>query len=184
MSVNLKIACSQTETGKYAILPKQNHPGDAVDLYIASQNGVIIYPHEHKLYDTGLCIEMPDNCYGIVALRSNMGKNTKLRHTTGFGLIDPSYRGSIFLNLENTGGETIEIPVDKPICQLFLIPRIDFNMIPCEYEELSVTERGTGGFGSTDQTNKTTVKRLCDAVKEFKEKIKTDVKKSNKGKKL
>lgn len=102
-------------------------------------------PGERKLVPTGLALAIPPGHYGRVAPRSGLAVRHGI-HTLA-GVVDSSYRGELQVLLINLGAELVSFEPGARIAQL-IIERIAV----CDFlwsEELSETERGAGGFGST-----------------------------------
>lgn len=99
-------------------------------------------------YDTGVAVEIPPGHVGLVFPRSSVTVKTSLSLGNGVGVIDSDYRGTIKFQFRNTNQfMTTKYKVGDRIGQLVVIP----CLLP-EYKattELSDTERGEGGFGST-----------------------------------
>jgi len=95
---------------------------------------------------TGLAIELPPGYFGFVTSRSGLAKNS-ISVTNSPGLIDPDYRGEIMVMLYNGSNFTHWIEHDMRIAQLIIMPETRSHIV--EVKELSKTERGAAGFGST-----------------------------------
>ena len=99
-------------------------------------------------YDTGIAVEIPEGYAGLVMARSSVTTKTTLSLGNGVGLIDSDYRGTIkfqYRNLVPTNGQKYK--VGERIGQLLIVP---VAQLPIEVvTELSSTNRGSGGFGST-----------------------------------
>jgi dUTP pyrophosphatase len=95
---------------------------------------------------TGLAIELPSNCFAFVTPRSGLGKHS-ISIANSPGLIDPDYRGEIMILLYNGSRLNYWIEHDQRIAQLIILPITPIDIV--EVTELSHTERGAGGFGST-----------------------------------
>jgi dUTP pyrophosphatase len=96
---------------------------------------------------TGLCVEIPPNHVGLVRGRSSLAFK---RGIWSFdGTIDEDYRGEISLLLLNLNPASATMTIDKGerVCQLVIVPVV--RLQPTKLEELSTTERGQDGFGST-----------------------------------
>ncbi|XP_064103050.1 deoxyuridine 5'-triphosphate nucleotidohydrolase-like [Macrobrachium nipponense] len=97
------------------------------------------------LIKTDLQIELPEGCYGRVAPRS--GLSWKNHIDVGAGVIDRDYRGNVGVVLFNHAKTEYEVKkgdrVAQLICEKIFYPDIE------EVQELSDTDRGEGGFGST-----------------------------------
>lgn len=94
---------------------------------------------------TGLSFEIPKGHYGQIACRSSLAVRGI---TVSGGIIDSDYRGEILVMLFNHGKEDVQIYQGQKFAQLLIIPYT--KMKPELVEQLSKTERGDGGFGSTD----------------------------------
>lgn len=106
-----------------------------------------IRPGETVKIGTGIAVEIPDGYFGAVFARSGLAAKRGLRPANCVGVIDSDYRGEIFVPLHNDSDELQTIADGDRIAQLIILPYMaaDFT----ETEELSETERGEGGFGST-----------------------------------
>jgi len=131
-----------------AVIPRYAKIGDAgMDLTAVSRN----ISEYIATYGTGLSVEIPEGYVGLVFPRSSIYK-VDMYLTNSVGVIDSGYRGEImakFSLIESTQfGKFYEI--GERIAQLIILPypQIEFE----EVEELSNTERGIGGFGSTNKS--------------------------------
>jgi len=102
-------------------------------------------PRERKSVPTGLIVEIPPGWYGRVAPRSGLAA----RHgvDTLAGVVDPDFRGELTALIVNTGATPVSFDAGDRIAQLIIE-----RAAVCDYvwaDELSETERGGGGFGST-----------------------------------
>lgn len=105
-----------------------------------------INPGDSTLVRTGLCIELPDGCFGLETPRSGLGsRGITMRNAVG--IIDPGYRGELKCALWNTTSETIHVKRHERICQLVIVPFVHANIVLAD--ELSDTDRGKAGYGST-----------------------------------
>jgi len=127
-----------------AVLPTRGSPLAAgLDIYAIED--LTIQPGERALARTGLAVAIPEGYYGRLAPRSGLA--TKEGLDTLAGVIDADYRGEIRCLLYNTGDETINLPAQSKICQLIIEKIITPAAVWAD--EISDTERGSGGFGST-----------------------------------
>ena len=130
-----------------AIIPSYALPGDAgMDLTATSMNNMNFGNYSYVEYGTGLAIEIPEGHVGIIRPRSSVSKTTLGFSTSG--VIDSGYRGEITVRFKQINEETYKhFSVGERIAQLIIIPypNIEFE----EVDELSETERGEGGHGST-----------------------------------
>jgi dUTP pyrophosphatase len=131
-----------------AVIPTRGSEKAAgYDLYAAIPDHVYILPHTTMKIKTGLAMELPDNTFGAIFARSGLATKQGLRPANCVGVCDSDYRGEYMVALHNdTDTVQVVVPGEK-IAQLILLPflPIEFNMV----DELSETERGEGGFGST-----------------------------------
>ena len=117
------------------------------DLYSAEDADVVIEPSETKFIGTGLAMEIPEGYVGLVYARSGLACKRGLAPANKVGVVDSDYRGEIKVALHNHGKEAQTVEKGERIAQMVIAPYLS-----AEYEEadeLSETERGEGGFGST-----------------------------------
>ena len=117
------------------------------DLYACLDAPVEIAPGETVWIPTGIALEVPKGCAGLVYARSSMGVKRGLAPANKVGVIDSDYRGEIRVVLLNHGKTTQTVTHGERVAQFLITPVLtpDYE----EVEELSDTDRGTGGFGST-----------------------------------
>ena len=127
-----------------AILPARGS-SLAAGLDICALEELTIGPGQRVLARTGLAVAIPEGYYGRLAPRSGLA--TKRGLDTLAGVIDADYRGEILCLLYNTSDETIHLPPQSKICQLILEKIITPTAVWAD--EISDTDRGSGGFGST-----------------------------------
>ncbi len=130
-----------------ARLPTRAYPGDAgLDLY-ALDDGEI-GPGERASVRTGIAVEIPDGQAGLVLPRSGLAAKHGIALVNAPGLIDAGYRGEVRVLLLNTDQTApFAISAGERIAQLVLV-RIETPEV-VEVDELAVSERGAGGFGSS-----------------------------------
>jgi len=130
-----------------ATLPSRAHTGDAgLDLH--SAQAAHIGPGERWQISTGLAVEIPDGHAGLVLPRSGLALRYGISLVNAPGLIDSGYRGEIgVLLLNNDPAEVFRVKPGDRIAQLVVIPIAGLS--PVSAEELAVSERGEGGFGSS-----------------------------------
>jgi dUTP pyrophosphatase len=130
-----------------AVTPAYAKAGDAaVDLTAISLSKVDKDEFGYLEYGTGLAIEIPEGYVGLIFPRSSIS-NSGLILTNSVGVIDSGYRGEIKFRFKHIP-DTSFYKVGDRIGQLIIMPypQIEFE----EVQELSSTERGEGGFGSTN----------------------------------
>lgn len=109
--------------------------------------GMIIQPHSTAIIPTGLSIEIPDNCFGGIYARSGLASKQGLRPANCVGIVDSDYRGEVMVALHNDTQGIQKIENGQRIAQLIIQPYYTIDLI--EVNNLSETDRGEGGFGST-----------------------------------
>lgn len=133
---------------KEAIIPTRGSEHAAgYDLYACIESTMIIPPHETVKIGTGIAIELPCGYFGAIFARSGLATKQGLRPANCTGVCDEDYRGEYIVALHNDTGEEKTILPNQKIVQLVLIPYLPVEFI--EANELSNTNRGDGGFGST-----------------------------------
>ena len=117
----------------------------AAGLDICAIEDLTIQPGERALARTGLAVAIPEGYYGRVAPRSGLA--TKKGLDVLAGVIDADYRGEIRCLLYNVGDEAIHLPAQSKVCQLIIEKIIRPTAVWAD--DITETERGSGGFGST-----------------------------------
>lgn len=141
-NVNIK------KTDPNAVIPAQGTPGAAgFDLCACIAAPVTIYPGETVLIPTGLAMEIPLGVAGLIFARSGMASKRGLAPSNKVAVIDPDYRGEIFVSLLNHGKIQQTIEPGERIAQMLFMPYGVPQFTPVQ--DLSDTQRGEGGFGST-----------------------------------
>ena len=128
-----------------AVIPKYAKSGDAGLDLVATE---IINEEVFQItYGTGLAMEIPEGYVGLVFPRSSIRKYN-IFLTNSVGVIDSGYRGEIQATFYKTRGvASHKYEVGDKIAQIIIVPYPSIEFI--ETDELSETERGTGGFGSS-----------------------------------
>lgn len=125
-----------------AVAPERAHPTDA-GLDLKTPKPFWLYSGHYLKIDTGVHVELPPGTVGLITSKSGlMAKGITCR-----GTIDADYRGSISAVLFNHGSEAVMFEAGQKVCQLVVLPVLtpEIEIV----DELSQTERGDGGFGST-----------------------------------
>ena len=131
-----------------AILPTYGSVEAAgADLYACLEAPVTIQPGETAWIPTGLALEVPKGCAGLVYARSSLGVKRGLAPANKVGVIDSDYRGQIHVVLLNHGKTEQTVEHGERIAQFLITPVL--TPVYEEAQELSDTDRGAGGFGST-----------------------------------
>lgn len=127
-----------------AVVPSYSKDGDAgMDL---TATEIISETTDQITYGTGISMEIPKGYVGLVFPRSSIRKY-ELELTNSVGVIDSGYRGEIQATFNKVHNKLNSYNVGDRIVQIMIIPYPQVSFI--EVEELSSSERGTGGFGST-----------------------------------
>ena len=143
---NLKVK----KLDKRAILPTYGTTDSAgADLYALLDNDLSIKPHETIMISTGLSMAIPKNYVGLIYARSSLGCKKGLAPANKVGVIDADYRGEIKIALYNQSNEMQTISPNERIAQIVITPFMQVNFQ--ETDELDETDRGSGGFGSTNK---------------------------------
>lgn len=128
-------------------IPAYARPGDA-GCDLVTTVDVVLAPGERALVPTGLAIALPPGYAGFVLPRSGLAVRHGLGMVNAPGTIDAGYRGEIKLSLVNHDRrETLHLHRLDRVAQL-VVQRVE-HVTWCEVDELSDTERGAGGHGST-----------------------------------
>lgn len=117
------------------------------DLYACLDEKVEIQPGETAWIPTGIALEVPKGCAGLVYARSGMAAKRGLAPANKVGVVDSDYRGEVKVVLLNQSKSVQVVEPGERIAQFVITP-----VLTPEYkfsDELSDTDRGTGGFGST-----------------------------------
>lgn len=131
-----------------AILPTYGSAEAAgADLYACLEENVTIAPGQTLLIPTGLSMELPRGYAGLIFARSSMGVKRDLAPANKVGVIDSDYRGEFMVALHNHGSKDQIVCGGERIAQLLIVPVLTPGFT--EVAELSDTDRGCGGFGST-----------------------------------
>lgn len=133
-----------------AIVPVQSSACAAgFDLSACIENDIEIAPGGTEKIGTGLAITPPAGYFGAIFARSGIATKRGLRPANCVGVCDEDYTGEYIVALHNDSEEWQIIHSGDRIAQLVFLPymNVSFN----EVEQLDVTDRGAGGFGSTGQ---------------------------------
>ena len=131
-----------------AVLPTYGTAFSAgADLYACLDEEITILPGETKKIPTGIAMELPAGTAGLIYARSSLGTKKGLAPANKVGVVDSDYRGEFLIFLHNHGSEAQTIAHGDRIAQLLVTPVFTPGFV--ETQELSDTERGAGGFGST-----------------------------------
>ena len=122
---------------------------DAAGLDITSAEDLTLQPGQRHAVATGFAIEIPRGYEVQVRPRSGLAMKHGITCLNTPGTIDSDYRGEVKVILINVGQEPFEVRRGERIAQLVPAPVLRADFV--EASELSGTQRGSGGFGSTGQ---------------------------------
>ncbi|PJA32764.1 MAG: dUTP diphosphatase [Zetaproteobacteria bacterium CG_4_9_14_3_um_filter_53_7] len=148
MSLNPIVHIQKLPHGEGIDLPfyATTHAAGA-DLRAAVDADIVIEPGEHKLIKTGFAMALPDNYEAQIRPRSGLALKNGITVLNSPGTIDADYRGEVGVILINHGKQPFTVSRGDRIAQMIIAPFVqaDFHAVA----ELSETERGSGGFGSS-----------------------------------
>lgn len=129
-------------------LPQYETAGSAgMDIRAYIEEPVTIAPGKRVLIPTGLFMEIPEGYEVQIRARSGLAVKHGIGLTNGIGTIDSDYRGEIKVSLINWGEEDFTVNNGDRIAQIVVAKYERAQLV--QAEELSETERGSGGFGHT-----------------------------------
>ncbi|MBB6460629.1 dUTP diphosphatase [Flammeovirga kamogawensis] len=134
-------------SGHHALPKYETELSAGLDLRAVLQESITLSPLERKLIPTGLHIELPQGYEAQVRPRSGLAYKYGLTVLNSPGTVDADYRGEIKVLLVNLSNEAFEVKDGERIAQLIVAKHEVVEWVPSE--ELSNTERGAGGYGST-----------------------------------
>lgn len=144
MKVQIKIIDQRL----HEMMPRYATEGSAAfDVVACIQTDyLLMYPGEHERIGLGFEIAIPAGYMGVLAPRSSKGEQGLVLANT-VGIIDSDYRGEVKASLWNRSDDKIVIVPLERIAQMVIVPVVQaqFEVV----DELTTTERGAGGFGST-----------------------------------
>ena len=142
MKVNIKKLDEKAKTPTYG-----TEFSAGADLYALADAPITIGSGETVLVHTGIAMEIPEGYVGLVFARSGLATKKNLAPANKVGVIDADYRGEIMVALHNHGTTPQTVECGERIAQIAIVPFLKAEFEECD--ELSDTQRGAGGFGST-----------------------------------
>lgn len=131
-----------------AVLPTyESQYAAGADLHACMDAAVTIEPGQTQFIPTGLSMEIPVGCVGLIYARSGLACKKGLAPANKVGVIDSDYRGEFMVALYNHGSISQTVTPGDRIAQLVIAPVFTPGFY--EVNELSDTQRASGGFGST-----------------------------------
>lgn len=142
--MNLKIK----KLNPNAKLPTKATAGSAgYDLYACNEEPLTLQPHTTTAISLGFCAELPQQTVGLIYIRSGIAAKHNIIPANCVGVIDCDYRGEWKVMLHNLSDTPYTVSPFERVAQLVITSYHSPEVI--EADELSETERGAGGFGST-----------------------------------
>lgn len=132
-----------------AVVQKYATAGAAgMDLYACIDSPLTLAPGKLLMVPTGIAIELPDSSLAaFIHARSGLGVKHGICLSNGVGVVDSDYRGEVCVGLCNVSDKPYTIEPFERVAQMVIAPVAVMDIV--EVDELSDTERGAGGFGST-----------------------------------
>ncbi len=131
-----------------AIIPTQGSQYAAgYDLYAAIDTPITIKSEETVKIGTGLAFELPEGFFAGIFARSGLATKQGLRPANCVGVVDCDYRGEVIVAIHNDSNRNAVIAPGDRIAQMILLPYQSMEFT--EVNDLSETDRGDGGFGSS-----------------------------------
>ena len=134
-----------------SIIPTKAHEDDACyDIYACFEGtATMVKPGETVMIPTGFATEIPVGWFAAIFPRSGLSSKKGLTLANCTGIIDAGYRNEWMVPIHNHSKDTQYIYHGDRIAQFMLLPVIETSMEIVTKEELSNSDRGQGGFGST-----------------------------------
>lgn len=117
------------------------------DLYADTDTDVVVEPGDTVNFYTGIAFEIPDGYFGAVYSRSGLGIKHNMRMPNCVGVIDSDYRGNVMVPLFNDGKYPFKILAHERVAQIVFQKCPEVALY--ETDELTRTDRGANGFGSS-----------------------------------
>ncbi|MBQ9789652.1 MAG: dUTP diphosphatase [Lentisphaeria bacterium] len=128
------------------LMPKKAHYDDAA-FDLRSRVDITLPSRKSTLVPTGLFIELPINFEAQIRPRSGLALKHDIMLTNSPGTVDAGYRGEVGIIMYNGSTEEFQIKRGDRVAQMVICQLPEVELI--EVEELSASDRGEGGFGST-----------------------------------
>jgi len=150
LSTTIKVELQRLAHAEGLPLPAyQTAEAAGLDLLAAVPEGapMTLAPGQYALVPTGLAIALPPGHEAQVRPRSGLAAKHGVTVLNSPGTVDADYRGEINVLLINHGDTPFPIRRGERIAQMVIAPVVQAELVPAD--SLTVTERGSGGFGST-----------------------------------
>jgi dUTP pyrophosphatase len=148
ISLSFDVEIKKLEGTEDIPLPvKMSEGASGFDLHAAVQEPVELAPGERRLIPTGFALSMPNGLEAQIRPRSGLALKHGITSLNTPGTIDADYRGEIKVLLINHGSEPFVIQRGERIAQMVfaIVPEVRLSQV----DELTSTDRGSGGFGHT-----------------------------------
>ena len=145
--MSLKVLFTRLESNPDLPLPARATPQAAGYDVRSAEGSITLEPGEIRLVGTGLLMELPEGVECQVRPRSGLALRHGITLPNSPGTIDPDYRGELKIIMQNLGGESVTLERGSRIAQL-IFARFEEPEVVLS-EQVSETDRGDGGFGST-----------------------------------
>ncbi len=144
-----KITVKAKKLNPKAVMPRYGTDFAAgADIYACLDGGSItIAPSQTVFIHTGIALEIPTGLVGLVYARSGLASKRGLAPANKVGVVDSDYRGEIIVSMHNHSDKPQTIENGERVAQIVFAPYYFANFEECD--DLSSTDRGVGGFGST-----------------------------------
>ena len=148
----LQVRILDDRVGREFPLPHYATPGSAgLDLRACLDAPLTLQPGEARLVPTGIAIHLGDPGLAAVLLpRSGLGHKHGIVLGNLVGLIDSDYQGQVMVSCWNRGQAPFTVEPGERIAQMVVVPVVQVEL--AVVEEFAVSDRGTGGFGSSGRT--------------------------------
>lgn len=123
-----------------------NEHAAGLDLRLTTESPVRLEQGDHFIAHTGLSVEIPEGYFGLICVRSGLGMKG-LMLANAIGVIDEDYRGEIRIPFFYHGEEEMVLEDGERVAQMILVPYVQAQCR--EVEELTDSQRGNRGFGSS-----------------------------------
>lgn len=131
-----------------AKVPERATEGSAgYDLCACIESDIVLKPREIKIISTGISVMAEKDTAVMIYARSGLSTKHGISLANGVGVVDSDYRGEVGVALINNGSEDFTVENGMRIAQMVITPVLTPDLIVSD--DLSKTERGEGGFGST-----------------------------------
>ena len=148
MQTATKLTLKIKKLENFVSMPEYKTSGaSAMDLVAAIAEDMVIPAGEIRMVPTGIAIELPHNTEAQVRSRSGLAIKKGIAVVNGIGTIDEDYRGEICVGLINHSKVDFTVQRGDRIAQMAIMEVLKPEIVMSE--DLSDTERSSGGFGST-----------------------------------